>query len=62
MSPWVTIIAQYGLEFALELSVLLTNKAEPTPQDFLDLKVKYGSETLDQKLAKQLALRGSVPQ
>lgn len=62
MNPWITIIAQYGLELAIELATLIQNKNEPTPQDFLDLKAKYGSETLDQKLAAQLAARGVVPQ
>lgn len=52
MNPWVSIIAQYGLQFALELKQILEKKGEPTSQDFIDLIAKYGSETLEQKLEK----------
>lgn len=58
MNPWVTIIAQYGLPLALELKQIIEEKGEPTSQDFLNLIQKYGSETLEQKLAK-LKVAGS---
>lgn len=60
MNPWVTIIAQYGLQFALELASIIKAKTDPTPDDFLALIAKYGTETLDQKLAK-LQAAGSQP-
>lgn len=45
MNPWVWIVAQYGLEFAIELAALLKNKAEPTADDFRALKTKYAGKT-----------------
>ncbi len=56
MNPWVMIIAQYGLPFALELTKLFEAKADPTSADFQALITKYGTETLEQKLAKKLAV------
>jgi len=58
MSPWIPIIAQYGLQFALELKTILEQKGEPTSQDFTDLIKKYGTETLEQKLTR---LAGTIP-
>lgn len=55
MNPWISIIAQYGLQFALELSQILKTKGDPTPEDFEALIAKYGTETLEQKLAKLVA-------
>jgi len=55
MNPWVMIIAQYGLQFAMELTQILEDKTDPTSQDFQNLITKYGTETLDQKLAKAQA-------
>lgn len=55
MNPWVTIIAQYGLQFAFDLASIIKDKTDPTAEDFQALIAKYGTETLDQKLAKRLA-------
>lgn len=59
MNPWIPIIAQYGLQFALELKQILDQKGEPTAQDFVDLIKKYGTETLEQKLTR---IAAAVPQ
>ena len=45
MNPWIPIIAQYGLEFAIELAAILARKTDPTPEDFTALKTKYASMT-----------------
>lgn len=55
MNPWVLIIAQYGLPFALQLKQIIVEKGEPTVADFQELITKYGTETLEQKLAKLYA-------
>jgi hypothetical protein len=52
MNPWIAIIAQYGLPAALEIKELFASKAEPTVEDFRALVTKYGTETMEQKLAK----------
>lgn len=52
MNPWVLIIAQYGLPLALELKELFENVVEPTAEDFRKLVAKYGTETLEDKLAR----------
>lgn len=52
MNPWITIIAQFGLNFALELAQILQTRNDPTPEDFQALIDKYGTETLEEKLAK----------
>lgn len=50
MNPWVSIIAQYGLEFAIELAKIIEDKTDPTSADFQALKAKYGTKTADQFL------------
>lgn len=45
MNPLIPIIAQYGLEFAIELVRLLQSKDIPTPEDFAELKAKYATKT-----------------
>ncbi len=55
MNPLIPIIAQYGLEFTVELVRLLNDKPVPTPEDFLALKQKYASKTADQYLSEALA-------
>jgi len=55
MNPWVMIIAQYGIPFAFDLKKLIEEKNEPTAADFAALVGKYGTETLEQKLAKLYA-------
>ena len=56
MNPaWVAIIAQYGLEFAIELAKILENKNNPTSADFQALKDKYASKTAAQYLAEAQA-------
>jgi hypothetical protein len=57
-NPWVIIIAQYGLQFAFELAAIIKDKTDPTADDFKALITKYGTETLDEKLAKRLASLG----
>lgn len=52
MNPWVAIIAQYGIEFAIELSQIIATKGDPSPEDFKALKVKYGSKTAADYLAE----------
>lgn len=59
MNPWMLIIAQYGLPMALELRKIIADGNEPTVADFQLLIEKYGTETLEQKLAKLYA--GSIP-
>lgn len=61
MNPWVSIIANYGLQFALELATIIKNKIDPTPEDFQALIAKYGTETLEQKLAKLQAAAAAPP-
>lgn len=53
MNPWVTIIATYGVQFAFELAQIIKDKTDPTADDFKALIAKYGTETLDEKLAKK---------
>ena len=55
MNPWPVIIAQYGIEFAIELIALLKSKPDPTPEDFRALKDKYASKSADQYLAEAKA-------
>lgn len=55
MNPWVTIIATYGIQFALELAKIIEEKTDPTAADFQALITKYGTETLAEKLAKYKA-------
>ncbi len=57
ISPWISIVATYGMEFAVELAKLLKDKPEPTPEDFLALKEKYASKTA----ADYLAAPGPFP-
>ena len=57
MNPWIAIVAQYGLQFALELAQIISSKSDPTPDDFKALITKYGTETLDEKLAKLKAAK-----
>lgn len=45
MNPWIPIIAQYGMEFAIQLATLLKATPEPTPEQFQALKAKYGTKT-----------------
>lgn len=45
MNPWIPIIAQYGMEFAIQLAMLLKASPEPTPEQFQALKEKYGTKT-----------------
>lgn len=52
INPWPIILVQYGLEFVIELKGILEKETEPTAEDFKQLAVKYGTETLEQKLAK----------
>ena len=52
MNPWIMIIANYVIPFALDLAKILSSKVDPTPADFEDLIRKYGTETLPEKLAK----------
>lgn len=52
MNPWILIIAQYGLPAALEIKELFESKLEPTVEDFRELVTKYGTETMEQKLAQ----------
>lgn len=52
MNPWVAIIAQYGVEFAIELAALIKAKTDPTPEDFLALKTKYAAKTAADYLAE----------
>lgn len=49
---WAQLIAQYGLPFVIELTRLIENKENPTSQDFLDLKAKYGTKTPEQYLSE----------
>lgn len=51
MSPWVTIVANYGLPFAIELAKLIAEKKDPTADDFRELGRKYGHIDLDAKIA-----------
>ncbi len=51
MNPWIAIVAQYGMEFAIEFAKLLKDKPEPTPEDFIALKEKYASKTAADYLA-----------
>lgn len=55
MNPWVGIILQYGMEFAIELAKILENTGNPTAQDFTDLKAKYGAKTADSYLKEAQA-------
>jgi len=55
MNPYVTIIAQYSLEFLIELMKLLKSKDVLEPEDFEALKTKYASKTADQYLAEAQA-------
>ncbi len=50
MSPWVTIVANYGLPFAIELAKLIAEKTDPTADDFRALGVKNGHLDLDAKI------------
>ena len=52
ISPWISIVATYGMEFAVELAKLLKDKPEPTPDDFLALKEKYASKSAADYLAE----------
>jgi hypothetical protein len=52
MNPWVAIIAQYGIEFAIELSQIIAAKTDPTAGDFKALKLKYGSKSAADYLAE----------
>lgn len=52
MNPWVMIIAQYGMEFAIELAKILREKGDPAPGDFIELKTKYASKTAADYLAE----------
>lgn len=62
MSPWITIVATYGIQFALELAKIIEDKTDPTAADFQALIDKYGTETLEQKLAKYKASHpGTTP-
>ena len=56
MNPLIPIIAQYGLEFAVELVKLLNSKPVPSPEDFMALKQKYASKTAAQYLSDAQAL------
>lgn len=42
MNPWITIVAQYGLEFAIEFAKAIN---DPKAQDFAALGVKYGTKS-----------------
>lgn len=55
MNPWVLIVANYGLPFALELARIIESKGDPTAADFEALIAKYGTETLPELLAKYKA-------
>ena len=48
MNPWIPIIAQYGLDFAIQLAALLKQNPEPTVEAFQNLKLKYGTKTEQQ--------------
>lgn len=48
MNPWIPIIAQYGIDFAIQLAAMLKQTPEPTAEAFAELKVKYGTKTEQQ--------------
>lgn len=50
MNPWVLIVAQYGLPFALDLARIIATKTEPTVADWEALADKYAGKTAQQYL------------
>lgn len=61
MNPWIPIIAQYGMDFAIQLAGLLKGTPDPTPDDFTALKVKYGTKTEQQYVDEAAKAAGLVP-
>lgn len=61
MNPIYALLAQYGIEFVIELVKIIESKNDVTSADLIALKEKYASKSADKYLEEAKARAATPP-